>query len=112
MASADAVFAGSTDLTHYGPDYGLESHGGGESARAWAWRNDEAFLDALERGDELGALEHARREHSACCPGAAVATLAALRGYGHAAAPRRLLHSSSWQVHEAASFVGYAGVVF
>src|SRR5690606_26198783 len=49
-AGRDAVFVGSTDLTHYGPNYAFAPVGGGEAAvRLVCTVNDAGFLVALLR---------------------------------------------------------------
>lgn len=108
----DTVFVGSTDLTHYGPNYGFTPAGLGSSAVAWAReRNDAAFLDAVLAGDSTRALDHAIASGSACCPGAAVAAIEAARAYQRTLAPALVDHYLSYDVRPDASFVGYAGVV-
>jgi AmmeMemoRadiSam system protein B len=112
VAARRAVFVGSTDLTHYGPSYGLTSQGSGEAAEAWVREiNDRAFLGALLAGDEQAALAHARAQRSACCPGAAAACMAAVRAYAGTIRPRLLTHYLSCDVQPADNFVGYGGMV-
>jgi MEMO1 family protein len=109
----EAVFVGSTDLTHYGSNYGITHRGHGDEAVAWVRNsNDRGFIDRLLARDAAGALAHATENHSACCPGAAAATLAALEGYGHTLAPQLADHYLSYDVRPAESFVGYASLVF
>jgi AmmeMemoRadiSam system protein B len=104
--------AGSTDLTHYGSSYGFEPRGSGERARAWVRDvNDRAFIDCLLKLDFGAALEHALREHSACSAGGALAALAFAERAG-AKAGRLLKYATSYEVHPAPSFVGYAGILY
>lgn len=108
----DAVFVGSTDLTHYGPNYGFAPAGVGPSSVEWARReNDQAFLDALLAGDAGAAIEHAVGHHSACCPGAAAAAVEAVRAYRGEIHPQLVEHYLSYDVRPDDSFVGYAGLV-
>lgn len=108
----DTVFVGSTDLTHYGPNYGFAPAGLGPSSVEWARReNDPPFIDALLRGDARAALDHALEHHSACCPGAAAATVEAVRAYEGALHPALIDHYLSYDVRPDDSFVGYAGIV-
>lgn len=107
-----AVFVGSTDLTHYGPNYGFSPAGAGPSAVTWVReQNDRGFLDAIVRDDPEGALEHATRHQSACCPGAALATVEAVRAAYGAVDPTLVDHCLSYDVRPDPSFVGYGGLV-
>ncbi len=114
----DAVFVGSTDLTHYGPAYGLTHQGTAAQAVPWVRQvNDAGFLQCAtspQMGTALaGMLEHARAHHSACCPGAAVAARQAAVAYSPAdVAPVLLGHALSYDMAPSANFVGYAGVLF
>jgi AmmeMemoRadiSam system protein B len=104
--------AGSTDLTHYGSSYGFEPRGSGEAARAWVREvNDRALIDCLLELDFGAALDHALREHSACSAGGALAALAFAAQVG-AKAGRLLKYTTSYEVHPAPSFVGYAGILY
>ena len=108
----DAVFVGSTDLTHYGPRYGFTPHGGGPSAVAWVRdANDAGFVEAVLAADTAEALRHAADHGSACCPGAVAAAIEAARAYGAELAPVLVDHYLSCDVQPSSSFVGYAGVV-
>ena len=111
----DAVFVGSTDLTHYGPAYGLTHQGPAAQAAPWVRDvNDAGFLRlATSLGVEAceAMLLHARAHHSACCPGAAVAARRAA-AFSPTDAPALLRHALSYDVSPSANFVGYAGVLF
>lgn len=114
-AGVRSVFVGSTDLTHYGPRYDFTPKGDGTEARRWVRQtNDQGFIDALCRGEAVGAVHHARASHSACCPGAAAAALAAV-AHGRTDARARLIeHCLSCDVEPGSddNYVGYAGLVF
>lgn len=108
----DAVFVGSTDLTHYGPDYGFVPAGQGKEAETWVRDdNDRAFIDAVEGDQPLRALAHAIEHKSACCPGAVVATMEAVRACHGAIRPRLVQHYLSCDVRPNRNFVGYASFV-
>jgi MEMO1 family protein len=108
----NAVFIGSTDLTHYGPNYAFSPHGSGAAAVGWVRDvNDRGFLDAVLADDPRAALGHARAHHSACCPGAAIAAMEAARAYTGALHPTLVDHYLSSDVRPSSSFVGYAGIV-
>ena len=111
-AGRQAVFIGSTDLTHYGPNYGWAPHGTGDDAVRWVReQNDRAFLDAILRDAPDEAVALAVRDQSACCPGATVAAIEATRAYAGQVRPALVDHYLSWEVRPDASFVGYASVV-
>ena len=108
-----AVFIGSTDLTHYGPNYGWSPRGAGDEAVRWVREtNDRGFLDAVLRDAPEDAVRHAVDAQSACCPGAAVAALEAARAYAGEIHPELVDHYLSWDVRPDSSFVGYGSVVF
>ncbi len=110
-----AVFAGSTDLTHYGPRYGNIMHGTGHAALRWAKEeNDARFIANLLDLNPLGCIDEGLSSQSACCPGAAAAAITAARLNGSEYG-ELLTHTSSWDVMpegEPEDFVGYASVVF
>lgn len=103
---------GSTDLTHYGPNYGFQPSGGGARAVEWVRTvNDKRFIDALISMDFPAALERASREHSACSAGGALAAMTFARENG-ASSGQLLSYATSYDVHPSDSFVGYAGVLY
>jgi AmmeMemoRadiSam system protein B len=112
----DAVFVGSTDLTHYGPAYELTHQGPAALAVAWVRDvNDAGFLRlAISEATQApkGMLEHARVHHSACCPGAAVAARQASAAFPPREAPALLGHTLSYDLAPSDNFVGYASVLF
>ncbi|MBN2360933.1 MAG: AmmeMemoRadiSam system protein B [Deltaproteobacteria bacterium] len=110
-----AVAIGSTDLTHYGRNYGFMPKGAGEQALRWSREeNDRPFIDRLLALDAAAAMEHALANHSACCPGAAGAATAFAAARG-ATGGQLLEHSTSFDVEKRGSpsmWVGYASIVF
>jgi len=67
---------GSTDLTHYGPNYGFSPKGLGREALEWVKTvNDKRFIDAVEEGNPRLALERAEGEHSACSAGSVLGVM-------------------------------------
>ncbi len=111
-AARDAVFIGSTDLTHYGPQFDFTPAGEGEAAARWVRSdNDQGFIAAVLAADAEAALRHALTHQSACSPGAVAATLAALAAYGAPITARLVEHYLSYDVEQDVSFVGYAGMV-
>jgi AmmeMemoRadiSam system protein B len=109
---ASLAVVGSTDLTHYGSSYGFTPRGTGKEAVQWVREvNDRRLVDALLTMDLEGAIELARRERSACSVGGAVcaARFAAALGV---TAGSLLSYRSSYEIHPAESFVGYAAIIY
>jgi AmmeMemoRadiSam system protein B len=103
---------GSTDLTHYGANYGLTTHGSGAEALEWVREhNDRRLIDALLAMEPLKVIDEGLTNHNACCAGAAAAALAAAAGMG-AVRARLVDYATSCDIIPGESFVGYAGVVF
>lgn len=103
---------GSTDLTHYGPNYGFAPKGRGPKAHHWVVQeNDRAVIDAMLAMDADQVLAIARKQQNACCAGAVAAAVAA--GYQMGAGPaRQTEYASSYDRHPDDSFVGYVGIIF
>ncbi|HOG48192.1 MAG TPA: AmmeMemoRadiSam system protein B [Anaerolineae bacterium] len=105
---------GSSDLTHYGPNYGIVPRGAGPEALAWAKENDQRLLDDVVHLRAEAIVERANADRSACGGGAIAATVAAARALG-ATEGRILEHTTSYDVRPTGTprdFVGYASVVF
>jgi AmmeMemoRadiSam system protein B len=116
LGCAIAVLA-STDLTHYGPNYGFTPKGTGPDALRWMREvNDRGFIDAVESGDASAVLERAETDYSSCSAGAVLGAMgfASARGLGSA----RLLEygtsvdSLGGNAGETDSFVGYAAMAW
>ena len=112
-----AVLA-STDLTHYGANYGFAPRGTGPAALRWvAEVNDAAFIRAVEAADPAAALERAETDRYACSAGAVLGAIGFAAAAG-AASPRLLEYATSAGALAAAgeacpdSFVGYAAFAF
>ncbi|HIJ72344.1 MAG TPA: AmmeMemoRadiSam system protein B [Planctomycetes bacterium] len=74
------VCIGSTDLTHYGPRYGFTPMGTGKEALDWAGKvNDKRFIDLALKLETQKMLTEAAENGNACGPGAAAATVAAVK---------------------------------
>jgi len=108
----EACFIGSTDLTHYGPNYGFTKHGTGEKSVAWVKEeNDRRIIEAFISADPLHVIDEALTSHNACCPGAAAAAIAGARNRG-VKSGTLVQYTTSYDRHPDSSFVGYAGVVY
>jgi hypothetical protein len=112
-----ASVVGSTDLTHYGPQYGFTPGGVGPGGVQWAKENDQRLLKLIQsmQADQIVGETSARQ--NACGGGAIAAALAACAALG-ATRGLCLEYTTSADVMEkvyrAASddAVGYAAVVF
>ena len=66
----------STDLTHYGPNYGFTPQGTGKKALDWVREvNDAKFIKAVESANPGEVLLCAERDNSACSAGAVLGVL-------------------------------------
>ncbi len=102
---------GSTDLTHYGPNYGFSPQGSGAAAVNWVRTvNDKKFIDQALKLDGAGMLKTAAEDQSACSAGGAVAAVAAAKQLG-ARKAALIDYYTSYDVMPNDSFVGYAGIV-
>ena len=103
---------GSTDLTHYGPNYGFLPKGTGKEALDWVTReNDRGVINRMLAMDPSGVIREARENGNACCAGAAAAALAAGKKMGAAQAVE-LAYATSHEKSPGSSFVGYTGIIF
>ncbi len=108
------VAIGSTDLTHYGPRYGMAPAGVGQRGLAWAKENDRLLLDRVVALDAEGAQAEAQARYNACGPGAVAAAI----GYAlETGAARGILlqHTTSHEAYPMggpSDLVGYGAVAF
>ncbi|MEW5735726.1 MAG: AmmeMemoRadiSam system protein B, partial [Thermodesulfobacteriota bacterium] len=62
------VAIGSTDLTHYGPNYGFSPMGTGTPALDWVTKkHDPAFIEKVLAMDPEGMLDEGLAHYNACC---------------------------------------------
>jgi AmmeMemoRadiSam system protein B len=103
---------GSTDLTHYGMNYGFMGHGSGSQAVEWVReKNDRPVIEAMLQMAPEMVIEQSLTHHNACCGGAAATAIAACKELG-AVRGRQLAYATSYDKHPGDSFVGYVGLVF
>jgi AmmeMemoRadiSam system protein B len=103
---------GSTDLTHYGYNYGFTSHGTGPAAIQWVREeNDRRIIDRMLAMDPQGMIDEALASQNACCAGAAAAATAAAGRLG-ATTARSIAYATSYEKSPGDSFVGYVGIIF
>jgi AmmeMemoRadiSam system protein B len=106
------VVFGSTDLTHYGPNYDFAPRGRHRMAMDWVRNeNDRRFIDVACALDPAGSIEEALGRYNACCPGAAAAAIECGLQLG-ATGGELLDYATSADVRPGDNFVGYAGIVF
>lgn len=107
-----AVYIGSADLTHYGPNYGFSPKGSGPAAVEWVkTENDFSLIKKAVEMDAQGVINDASARHNTCSAGpiAAVIRSAALEG---ATEGDLVEYYTSFDVAPNSSFVGYASMVF
>ncbi len=103
---------GSTDLTHYGSNYGFTPAGRGGEALRWVRdENDRRVIDAMLAMAPERVIEEGVSRHNACCAGAAATAIAASREAG-ATRAHEVAYATSYDKSPGESFVGYVGVVF
>ncbi len=113
----EASVVGSTDLTHYGPQYSFTPGGVGAGGLAWAAENDRRLLELVEGMQSEKIIDETNSRMNACGGGALAATMAACSIMG---ADRGVLlgYTTSAEVMKktfraaANDAVGYAAVVF
>ncbi|MDY6974128.1 MAG: AmmeMemoRadiSam system protein B [Thermodesulfobacteriota bacterium] len=106
------IILGSTDLTHYGYNYGYTPKGVGEDAVTWVKdENDKRVVDLMLNMDGKGVIEESLANRNACCSGAAGAAIEAAKELG-AKRGEKIAYSTSYDIRPDNSFVGYVGIVF
>ena len=108
----EVLVVGSTDLTHYGYNYGYTPKGVGEEAVAWVTNvNDKEIVDLMVEMNEEAVIHQSLQSQNACCGGAAASAVAAARELG-ATQGKKIIYGTSYDVRPDSSFVGYVGIVF
>ena len=106
------ICIGSTDLTHYGPNYGFMAKGLGPSSVEWVKKeNDRLFIEQALQMNAEGLLRHAVENDSACSPGAVASAVTTCKALG-AEHGVLLDYYTSYDIMPDDSFVGYAGIVY
>jgi len=110
--SKNVRIIGSTDMTHYGPDFGFTIAGSGEKAVEWVKNeNDRNAIKAMIKMDESKIIAQGLENKNMCCAGAAAATASACKKLG-AVKAIKLDYATSFEKSAAQSFVGYAGILY
>lgn len=103
---------GSTDLTHYGSNYGFMPKGTGIEAVEWVRNeNDRKAVDAMLAMDPGKILDEAKTNSNACCAGAAATAVATAKELG-AQNGHLVAYATSYDKSPGDNLVGYVGVVF
>lgn len=108
------VIIGTSDLTHYGLNYGFAPKGIGENALKWVKENnDKSIIEKMINLEYDKIIEEARIRKNACGPGAIASTLSAAKNL-ECKKGFLLKYATSYDVHpeDISFFVGYAGIVF
>lgn len=103
---------GSTDLTHYGSNYGFAPQGRAKGAVAWVRdQNDRQVIDAMLALEPERIINEGIEHQNACCSGAVAAAVEAAKRMG-ATKAQQVAYATSYDKSPGDSLVGYAGVVF
>ena len=106
-----AKVIGSTDLTHYGANYGFTSKGRGSEAVEWVRNeNDRRVIDAMLALAPEKVINEALASQNACCAGAAATAIEAAKHLGANQADE-IAYATSYDKSPGDSFVGYVGIV-
>jgi len=106
------LIIGSTDLTHYGYNYGFTPKGVGKDAVEWVkTQNDRAVVDLMLQMDAGEVIRESLKNGNACCSGAAATAIAGVKKMG-AKHAHELVYTTSYDIRPDSSFVGYVGIVF
>jgi len=106
-----AKVIGSTDLTHYGTNYGFMPEGIGHASVDWVRNeNDRRIIETMLKMDSEAVINEALSHQNACCPGAAAAAIAASKQLG-AEFAESIAYATSYDKSPGDSFVGYTGIV-
>jgi len=112
QAGLNMKVIGSTDLTHYGSNYGFMPEGKGRAAVEWVRNeNDRRVVDAMLAMDSEQIIAEASVNSNACCAGAAATAIVAGKCLGSKGA-EQLAYATSYDKNPGDSFVGYAGILF
>jgi AmmeMemoRadiSam system protein B len=106
------LILGSSDLTHYGYNYGHTPKGVGQEAVDWVKNeNDKRVVDLMLAMDAEGVIEESLKNHNACCSGAVASAISAVKSLG-AKESKKMIYATSYDIRPDTSFVGYVGIIF
>ncbi len=108
----NVVVLGSTDMTHYGSNYGFTPAGSGIQALGWVKNdNDPKAINAICSMNCSDIIYEGLKNRNLCCSGAVAATVAAAKKMG-AVKGVAFDYTTSYDKHPGVSFVGYSGILF
>ena len=108
----DVRIIGSTDLTHYGPNYDFTVKGVGKEALDWVKNtNDKRMCDLFVAMKAEEILTEAQKHYNACCNAAVSTAIITLQNLG-AKKGELIRYYTSYDIQPGSSFVGYAGVIY
>ncbi len=103
---------GSTDLTHYGMNYGFTPAGSGRKAIDWVVNdNDRKAVNAIKSMEPSAIISEGLENHNICCSGAVAAAASAAKKLG-AVRATEIDYTTSYEKSPGESFVGYTGILF
>ncbi len=109
------VAVGTTDLTHYGENYGFTPAGEGPEALTWIKRNDASVIAVMRRLAVDEVFDEVDAKGNACGAGPIVATLAYARARGSAGGVEVHYTTSADEAPDRGGpflAVGYVGMLF
>jgi AmmeMemoRadiSam system protein B len=105
------IAIGSTDLTHYGLNYGFYPKGVGKESVDWVKNeNDKKIIDSTLKMDYNEILSDSPKSNNACSAGAVVSALATCKAMGSKKGAL-VDYYTSYDISQDASFVGYMGII-
>ena len=104
-----------TDLTHYGPAYGLTPAGIGPKAETWMEENDRRLIELIERLECDEIVPEAESRLNACGAGAVAGAVGSAKVTGATRGELVEYTTSHRELSDGSTFsmaVGYAGIIF
>ena len=99
----------STDLTHYGKDYGFCNKESTKEALEFVKEeNDKKIIDAILNLDEKLILKIAKKYKNACCSGSLACMVSLAKNFTNEK-PEVIAYSTSYDKHKSDNFVSYVG---
>ncbi|MGA1791587.1 MAG: AmmeMemoRadiSam system protein B [bacterium] len=106
------MILGSTDLTHYGYNYGFTPKGIGEKAVRWVKEeNDKKIVNLMLDMHAEEIIHESLKNYNSCCSGAVATAITAMKQLGSKKGDL-IEYTTSYAVRPDTSFVGYVGMVF
>jgi MEMO1 family protein len=107
-----AVYIGSADFTHYGPNYGFSPKGTGAAALRWVKEeNDRSLIEKALSMDAPGVLTEASAKRNTCSAGPIASVMTSVSALG-VCEGKLLEYYTSYDISPDVSFVGYAAILY